>query len=498
MELQFKKKTCNYVRELVCQCAERELTDEIRLTESMDDIGRVLGAWGQVLIRGKEWRPDRVAVSGGVMVWVLYMPENSTQPQMTEAWMPFHEQWGIEDTQHDGSIIVTGHLTFCDARSVSARKLMVRAGLCLDVHVYAPDSEDLYVPEQLPENVQVQTVCYPVLLPAEAGEKSFTLEEQLPIPSGMPRLQKLLRYNLLPQIMETRVSGGRVIFRGVGILHVLAMDEEGQLHSFDMDLPFSQYAQLEGGFSPDAQSDVTMAVTGLELEPDEEGQLRLKAGLTGQYLVDDREWVETVSDAWSPFRQIQVQQQSVNLPSVLDSRRENIYGEQTLPIQTDVVADASLLPDFPRIRREENGMTLEQSAMAQILSYDRDGQLRGTSHRMEAAGTVKADEAAELSAVALGGSMQLSDQGDSMLVRAEVPVQMVSTAGEGISMVTALALGEKQEPDPGRPSLILRRAAGDPLWDIARQSGSTVEAIRRANALDGEPEPGRMLLIPVV
>ena len=64
-------------------------------------------------------------------------------------------------------------------------------------------------------------------------------------------------------------------------------------------------------------------------------------------------------------------------------------------------------------------------------------------------------------------------------------------------MVTGLTLGEVQEPDPGRPSLILYRAGKTRLWDIAKQNGSTVEAIRKANGIAEEPEPGRMLLIPV-
>ena len=52
-------------------------------------------------------------------------------------------------------------------------------------------------------------------------------------------------------------------------------------------------------------------------------------------------------------------------------------------------------------------------------------------------------------------------------------------------------------PDPQRPSLVLRRAGGESLWDMAKKSGSTVAAIRSANKLTEEPKPGQILLIPV-
>ena len=65
-------------------------------------------------------------------------------------------------------------------------------------------------------------------------------------------------------------------------------------------------------------------------------------------------------------------------------------------------------------------------------------------------------------------------------------------------MVTAVTLGEKKPMDPHRPSLILRRAGEDDLWNLAKKCGSTVEAIREANGLQEEAAPDRLLLIPVL
>ena len=58
-------------------------------------------------------------------------------------------------------------------------------------------------------------------------------------------------------------------------------------------------------------------------------------------------------------------------------------------------------------------------------------------------------------------------------------------------------MGDFKEPDPGRPSLVLRRVGQNTLWEIAKQTGSTMEAIVKANALEGDPDPSQMLLIPI-
>lgn len=495
MELQFKKKTCNYVRELVCQCAERELTDEIRLTDSMADIGRVLGAWGQVLIRGKEWRPDRVAVSGGVMVWVLYMPEDSSQPQMTEAWLPFHEQWPIEDTQRDGSIVVTGCLTFCDARSVSARKLMLRAGLCLDVHVYAPGSEELYGPEQLPENVQVHTVCYPVLLPAEAGEKSFTLEEQLPIPSGIPKPQKLLRYNLLPQIMETRVSGGRVIFRGVGILHVMVVDEEGQLHSFDMDLPFSQYAQLDREYGEDAQADIGIAVTNLELGTEENQMLSIKCGLSGQYVIRERTELAVTEDAYCPGHELEITKCTMNIPTLLEEQCTDIAVSRQSPCDGVRIADVEFVPGVPEMRSAQEGTELLLSGRFYILYYDRQGQIQSMTVKWEQEQQLDHEKTARIRpAVTVCGKAGATLTG----VQGQLRLCYSCLSSQGLDMITSITVAEATAPVQDRPAMVVRKAGWDSLWAIAKKTGSTVEAICAMNGISGDPDPEQVLLIPIL
>ena len=87
--------------------------------------------------------------------------------------------------------------------------------------------------------------------------------------------------------------------------------------------------------------------------------------------------------------------------------------------------------------------------------------------------------------------------GGRTALRAELPLQLTTTGGQGISMVTSLELGEDTQPDPQRPSLVLRRAGGDSLWELAKKTGSTVAAIRSVNKLQDEPKPGQMLLIPV-
>ena len=119
MQLQWKSAHHAYLRSAVHQIQNQEQTLELRLTEDMPDIGRVLCCWGQVQLRSKEWRTDTIHVSGGVNVWVLYVPEDGSEPRTIESWIPFQMKWDLPDGQHEGDIRVQCLLRFLDARVVS-------------------------------------------------------------------------------------------------------------------------------------------------------------------------------------------------------------------------------------------------------------------------------------------------------------------------------------------------------------------------------------------
>ena len=237
--------------------------------------------------------------------------------------------------------------------------------------------------------------------------------------------------------------------------------------------------------------------TALELELGEGGELTLKSGIAAQYIITDKQPITLVEDAYSPDRELGIQVEDLTPPVILENRRENIYGEQTLPVQANVIADVQFLPDFPRKQPVENGVALEYPGQCQILYYGEDGNLHASGARWTGGQNLAAAENVRISAVPLGGDAQAVAGNGRVQLKLEMPIELVTAAEQVLPMVTGVELGQQKKPDPNRPSLILQRAGENRLWDIAKAAGSTVGAIRRANNLEDEPAPNQMLLIPI-
>ncbi len=498
MEVKFVKKPLQCLRPFYSQVHSQEQTQEVRLPDAYPDIGKVLGCWGQVTIRGKEWRSNYMGANGGVAAWVLYAPEDGTQPRVIDVWIPFQWRWDFPESADDGVMMLRSVLTNLDGRGISARKIMVRAAV--DTFAQAMGKQNTEIPTvgEVPEDVQLLTRSYPVELPVEAGEKQVQLEEELPFPGDSNQLHKLISYELLPMILEQKVLGNRLVFRGQANVHMMYMTEDGEIKQWEGEVPFSQYTELDRDYGPNASAWVLPIVTAMELEITEDSRLQMRAGIAAQYTIFDREMLEVVEDAFSPKRDVITKNEDIELPVLLDSTALDMQAESTVQGVYDRIVSATLLPEYPALSMGENGTQIRMEGQFQTLGRDTEGQMIPDSGRFMCA---EEFPSASENLVQLWPGIPVQPDvlpnGEGMTIRSRYPVMAQVYSGQTIPAVTELELGEYKEPDPNRPSIILRRAGDEGLWNIAKGYGTTVAAIQEANQLSGEPENGQMLLIPI-
>jgi len=492
MEIQFRENSLDHLRWAAWEMNSQKQTQEVRLADSLPDIGRILGVWGQPLIRSKEWRGGGMGATGGVMVWILYAPEDGSAPKTVETWVPVSLRWEFPQTQREGIIRLSWTLSALDGRILSARKLMVRCSLCALGEALEPVKSSYYVPGELPEDVRIQTENYPVVLPREAGEKSFSLEESLTLPGDWGEVEGLICGFANPEITEEKVMGDKGVFRGKADVRCLFLCKDGSIKPLEGELEFSQFVQLDRDYEADAWMDTACAVTNLEIQPAEDGTLGVKLGLVGQYVVYDRSVISLARDAYSTRRQLEMTQEALELPAVLESRKEVLSLREEWKDSGSAV-DVSMTLCQPTVFREDGEAEAEVRGTFQVLAQTGE-TLRGNVQNWEedreipAAGNVKlmARSAPRGFPAIKGGEIQGSAE-----------VKVLSVKEESWMGIKSLELGEEIPLAPDRPSLILRRAGDGNIWSLAKAYRTTPEAIREINDLQGEPEKNAMLLIPV-
>jgi len=490
MELKFEKYIIPYLQTIAGQMQSQEQTQQIRLTDTMPDVKRIISAWGQVIVRGKQWLSGSIQVSGGVVAWVLYQGESEDKPQCVETWLPFQIECEIPNQDRDGYIKARPFLRSIDARTLSDRKIMVRANVGVMMQAIVSSSAEIYRIDDIPEDLQILKRSYPVQLPVEAGEKLINIDDvQPPIPNC-----KLLRCSVLPQLTESRIVSDKLVMRGNVQLDILLMDEEGKLHKWQPDLPFSQFAQLETEYNPHATDSVSFAVTEMEMDQNEEGEHRFRCSLLAQYTIYDQKILDIVEDAYSTSRSVELKTYKLSLPSLLNEKIHSIQIGSNAQQDEGQIIDVNVLMDDIFMSPEDNMLRVSPVGIFQILQEDAQGNLNGTVNKWETEFALDNDTDAEVySSVSLDGMPIAIGPNISQ----QLKLELKSVSASPFTMVCEIELGETRKPDHNRPSLILCKMEDEDTWSLAKRTGSTVEAIIKANGLKQEPEEGEILLIPI-
>jgi hypothetical protein len=150
------------------------------------------------------------------------------------------------------------------------------------------------------------------------------------------------------------------------------------------------------------------------------------------------------------------------------------------------------------VTRIPEGAEVRMGGSFQTLCRSEDGELMGKCQKTSE--TVKLPGSCDtIPCTWLRGGAGLCRDGGGWAVEQDVELKLGSVCTKPIPMLSGIRAGERRQPDPERPSVIIRaRKPDETLWDIAKYCGSTVSAIQRLNKLESEPEENRLLLIPVV
>ena len=497
LELQFEKKSCQYLRYHMRQTREQEQTQEVRLPEGMPDIGEILGAWGQCVMRSKEWNSDSIGVSGGIMAWILYAGAEGGELKTLEVWLPIQLKWNMPEAKRNGIIRCNWLLKGVDGRVLSARKMMVRANVSVSAEALEPCEAEISTEGRVPQDVQLLKRTYPAKLNVEAGEKTFLLDEEIVPVMGAPAPEQIIYCSVRPQLTDRKVIGGKAVMRGNACFSMLYRAGDGGVHAHEQMMEFSQFSDLDRDYEAEAELSAELALSSLETEL-QEGRVRIKCGMVAQYLVRDMVMLELTQDAYSPCRKVKPDREELRLPMVLDLRQEALEYSCSLSRKAARVVDVSVNPEQPTVRRAGDLAQIVIGGPVQVLYYDENGTLCSGSGRFNAQWELPAAEDMELYAgVQSVDRMQAVLSSDRIDLNGQLRMEVTAIGRQPLEMVTGMEMDDPKEPDPDRPSLVLVRVGSRDLWQVAKQTGSTVKAIMEANGLTAEPQGDMLLLVPV-
>ncbi len=497
MEIKFDPKVCRYLKSVITDHKNQEQTQEVRLPDDMPDIGNILGAWGQCVLRGKQWLGNGLEVSGGTMVWVMYKAEQTEDIHCIESWIPFQFSWDMHTYESDGMMNVSCTLCSVDARNTSSRKMIVRADVGVSLNASVQKETSVFSPDNCDESIQLLKKAYKLCLPKESGEKTFSIDDELSIPASYPQISKIIRYQMRLEITDKKVITQKIVFRGTALVGISYLSVDGAICCWEGEIPFSQYSDLDNDFDEDAYILLEPALSGLEVRMLEDNKVSVSAGVICQYTVFGCENIHIAQDAYCPRMETNIHDSYLTVPTLLHHKDELVHLEHQADMQATKIVDTSVCLGQPSCITENESSNLVIPCEINVLYYDAEAVLRREKFSSRKILDEKCVDSVKPDCICtLSGTPRASIGISGCNISFDILMTSLATTEESIRMIDSLEISAKEE-NHKRPSVIICRKNNDTLWDIAKRNDSTVKNIEEANSLQSEPESDRILIIPI-
>lgn len=466
-----------------------ESTDAI-VPDSFPDIGRVVCAYGTAAVKDQTPQNGRLLVSGTVKTTVLYQPEDERGMRRLSIPISFAHIEECDGLDAETVCFVVCRVAEVEASPVNSRKLNVSAQLCFDVEGYQKTT--CTVTEGVEgEAVQILATPRSVSLISQLQTCPITVLEDANLSDASDLL--LLHSTCKMRVTEGRAMNGKVVLKGEAVVSCLALQEDDAVRVLTHSTPFTQILEMPDLSEDDALS-VKIAVREADCRLEPDGLLSYT--VNAQALASTRELhtVQCIDDLYLPGRELHIQQEKTILHS--------------MPIGVPFAAEASA--DVPTAQAvshvvaaeavccgaKHTGEEIQLTAAVQVLYLSEEQQLCALQRTLPF--TAPCAVPGEVSQLDLSArAVPAGEHGIALTLS----VSGVYSNEEHCAFryITALEAVDSSA-DSGGVTLILRYIGEEqPLWDIAKACGATIEAIRKANELpeDADHVSDTMLLIPV-
>lgn len=481
---------CYYEKKLAHISAATESADSI-VPDTFPDIGRIVCAYGTAVIKDQTPQNDRLLVSGTVQTTVLYEPENGGKLRRLSVPVTFAHIEECEGLTAESICSTVCRIAAVDAEAMNSRKVSVSVQLCFLTEGYCKAECDVTESVEL-DGIECLSHLQSITLLEQVRSYPVTILDDVQLADAAEL--SLLHTDCTMQVSECRAMHGRIIVKGEAILHCLAMQEDDAVRVLNNSTPFTQILELPEA-EEGALTAVHMTVSEADCRLESDGMLSCTISAQAIVLLRQERKLHCIEDMYLPGKELAAQAEHPvlqNMPSAQPFTSEGSETLQTAQHVSHVIAAQAVCCGAKRVSESE----LQIKASVRVLYLSDEQQLCAVQRIVPL--TMPYSEAGEPEDLTLSARATAAGERGLLLT---VTANGAAATQERVTFchISALEIKPKESSHNG-VTLVLKQINGEErLWDIAKNCGTTEQAIRCANDLPAEAErvQNAMLLIPI-
>ena len=478
--------------------AEQPVDVEFTLPDYCPDVGKILKCRATPIVLTREIGESGITVGGTARLEVLYADGHGGQVRCCTHDMPFSTTLQASGLPEDARASVDARVDYINCRAVSQRRIDIHGAFTLRASAMCRRSTEVTSSAEGAGVLTKKQIC-DISTAVGHNQTAFTISESFDLPDSKPAVAAVVRSCADINAVDCKPIANKLIVKGSAELTVVYCSNEGNLEQMSYSIPFSQFFDLMGA-DDECVCDAALSVCCVELSlrTDSDGEYRrftadIKCFADVKAYRDDT--VSVISDAYSTCCELRLERRLLTLDRFVgsDSHKVRAEGRLSFPGGITEVLDAWCEP--AAIVTGSGGSAL----LCAIIRNEDGGCEYGetTVHFDNPVHSGDEDMFCQCQAAACGCDYSLSGR-SGLELRGEIKVRTASFRRTVVPCVAGLEPDESRvKNDADAPAVVMYfAAAGEELWDIAREHNASASAIADDNGLTGDRlSDNRLLLI---
>lgn len=495
MQAKTKNQPYEYFEPVFDGCHEVPVDMEYSLPDYCADVQRILKCRVIPEVSSYTAGEDAITVDGVCDVRILYLDAKGEGMKCCDFTKQFTAVIPTKPT--DGRAVArivpcVGHVT---CRAVTARRVDLHAAISLQVFAVVQKVEKVTTGiEEASIEKRVQQVETAQAVNAVCHQ--FTVEEYVPLKSGKPPIETILRKEVSTAVPETRISDEHLNVGGtVNVAFLYNSFVDGvTAEKMSANIDFNQNIDCAGA-TDDCVCDLQVIPGETSIQPKEDSMgectgvtVFLKLFVVA-YLYKQKE-ISVVDDAYSVAQPVELDYSQSSFLQVFGTKNDTVKNKCVVTVSGEEIQKIlDIWNEQPEVTAycDKDKLNYRIRHNICILYVNAQGRILYTEKPFDFTQTADLEDErikkCELNFSSDIWEFRITDK-STIEVSVETSIHAMLYSRTTVKRLTSASLDEAEQPAAGGSKLVIYyAAAGEELWDIAKAHKALISDIRAQNEL---------------
>ncbi len=473
--------------------------------DSKPDVLNTICTSGVVCVYKKEVLNEKIRIDGNINTYIMYLADNEQEKiRGISTSLDFSETIQIPNITQEMECQLETRIKSMESKVINGRKIAIKATLEVNYNIYS--KEEITVVSDIQNSKDMQMLRQEAVLNSLVGNGTAKVYAKDTIPvNNIDNIAEILKVDINICDKDVKISYNKILTKAEAQVKILYLTEDNRICSANAKIPIVGFIDIQD-VNENNICDLNYEIKNmiLKLNSIEEHSMYAEIEIEIAAFVYEERRITFIQDLYSPSekldynkKQITTMMSKKNSSNIMQIREkielEGLEGKNMLDVEVG--------PIIENESKFSNKIVYEGSMELKFILSGNDLQVDTRNVKIPFEYTMEGIEDGENSNTKMNIEIVNQDfiiqEGNIVTANIDAKMELQTYRIAKMNVMNEIQTsGEREEEDYSILMYIVKK--GDTLWNIAKEFGSTIDDIARANGIEDENliYPGQKLFIP--